>query len=126
MPHLRIEVSAELYGALNWKALATEIHDGIAQQGWAGLNDLKTRIVVCAEDLAGEDPLAQQLVATLITTNSRPPDVLQAMQALVLAELEKAVSALHPTQWVQCCVFLQATPKSDYMKWQWRAPVTPT
>ncbi|MBY0466330.1 MAG: hypothetical protein K2W33_15435 [Burkholderiales bacterium] len=126
MPHLRIEVSAALSQTLNWKALANEIHHGIAQRGWASLNDLKTRVVVCAEDLAGDDLLAQQLVATLITTNPRPPDVLQAMQALVLAEMEKAVSALHPTQWVQCCVFLQATPKSDYMKWQWRAPVTPT
>lgn len=126
MPHLRIEVSAELYRSLDWKALANDIHLGISQRGWADLNDLKTRVVVCADDLAGIDPLARQLVATLITTNPRPPDVLQAMQALVLTELEKAVSVLQPAQWVQCCVFLQATPKSEYMKWQWRAPVAPT
>jgi 5-carboxymethyl-2-hydroxymuconate isomerase len=126
MPHLRIEVSADLAAELDWKQLADDIHRGIATQGWAAINDLKTRVLVCADALAGQDGDAQQLVATLIITNPRPPEVQRAMIDLVLEHLKQAVHELEPAHWVQCCVFMQATDKKNYAKWQWKAPTPPS
>lgn len=123
MPHLRIEVSAELATALNWKQLAHDIHLDLAAAKWAALDDLKTRVLVCADALAGQDHGAQQLVATLIITNPRPPEMQRAMTERVMAHLEGAVRALQPAHWVQCCVFMQATRRDDYAKWQWNAPI---
>lgn len=122
MPHLRIEVTEALASALDLTTLSEAIHRDIADQGWAASSDLKTRVLVCADALAGLDRGAQQLVATLITTNSRPPDVQRAMTDCVLKHLQHAVRTLKPAQWVQCCVFMQAAPKSDYSKWQWMPP----
>lgn len=125
MPHLRIEVSAELAGALNWKQLAHDIHFDLAECKWAALDDLKTRVLVCADALAGQDQGAQQVVATLIITHARPAEMQRAMAERVLAHLETAVRALQPVHWVQCCVFMQATRRDDYAKWQWNAPASP-
>ena len=122
MPHLRIEVSTELATALDWNQLADNIHSDLADCGWAAINDLKTRVFVCAAALAGKDRHAQQLVATLIITNPRPAEVQHAMTDRILDRLEKAVRDLQPVYWVQCCVFLQVTPKQDYAKRQWNAP----
>lgn len=126
MPHLRIEVSAELAAALNWKQMMHDIHLDLAAAKWAALEDLKTRVLICADELAGQDQYAQQLVATLIITNPRPIEVQRAMTERVLAHLEGAVCALQPVQWVQCCVFMQASRKEDYAKWQWNAPTLST
>lgn len=125
MPHLRIEVSAALAPALNWKQLACDIHLDLAAAGWAALDDLKTRVLVCADELAGEDHGAQQLVATLIITNPRSPEMQRAMTDRVMAHLEKALCALQPVHWVQCCVFMQVARRDGYAKRQWNAPTRP-
>lgn len=122
MPHLRIEVSTELATALDWNQLADNIHSDLAACGWAAINDLKTRVFVCAAALAGKDRNAQQLVATLVMTNPRPAEMQHAMTDRILDHLEKAVRDLQPVYWVQCCVFLQLTPKQDYAKRQWNVP----
>lgn len=119
MPHLRIEVSPALHRALDWAALLPALHQGLAGPGWAALDDLKTRVLVLGQELAGDDAQGQQLVATLITTNPRPPEVLQAMQQAVLAGLHAAVARAAPPNWVQCCVFLQPMARADYAKQQW-------
>jgi 5-carboxymethyl-2-hydroxymuconate isomerase len=126
MPHLRIEVTDSLASALDLKSLLEAIHRDIADHGWAAINDLKTRVLVCVDALAGLDHGAEQLVATLITTNPRPPDVQRAMTDCVLRHLQQAVRTLGLAHWVQCCVFMQATPKSDYSKWQWMPPTPPS
>lgn len=126
MPHLRIEVSADLAAALDWKRLSNGIHRDLAACQWAAIDDLKTRVLVCADALAGQDHGAQQLVATLIITRPRPPQVQRAMAERVLAHLEAAVRSLRPEHWVQCCVFMQATRSDDYAKWQWKAPAVPS
>ena len=126
MPHLHIEVTDALASALDLTSVSEAIHRDIAAQGWAAIGDLKTRVLVCADALAGLDRGAQQLVATLITTNLRPPDVQRAMTDCVLQHLQQAVRTLAPAQWVQCCVFMQATPRSDYSKWQWMPPTPPS
>lgn len=120
MPHLRIEVSPALHHVLDWAVLLPALHQGLAGPGWAALDDLKTRVLVLDQELAGDDARGQQLVATLITTNPRPPEVLQAMQRAVLAGLHAAVARAAPPHWVQCCVFLQPLARVDYTKQQWR------
>jgi 5-carboxymethyl-2-hydroxymuconate isomerase len=122
VPHLRFEVDAELARALDWSTLTREIHRDLASRGWAALDDLKSRVVVCAFTAAGDLGSSQQIVVTLITTNPRPPEVRRAMTACVLAHLERAVTAIGPRHWTQCCVFLQATDRSDYAKVQWNPP----
>ncbi|BEP39080.1 hypothetical protein GmRootV59_60770 (plasmid) [Variovorax sp. V59] len=122
MPHLHIEVSADLAAALHWKQLARDIHLDLAAREWADIGDLKTRVLVCADTLSGQDGGAQQLVATLILTRARAPELQRAMRDRVMAHLEQAVGALRPVHWVQCCVFIQATPRDDYAKRQWNAP----
>lgn len=122
MPHLRIEVSADLAAVLNWKQLAHGIHVDLAARRWADIDDLKTRVLVCTQAFAGQDDGAQQLVATLIITKARPLEVQRAMADRVMTHLEEAVAALRPAHWVQCCVFMQATSNADYTKRQWNAP----
>lgn len=125
MPHLRIEASAALAHGIAWAPLAAAIHGDLAAHGWAALADLKSRVVACDYDLAADDAQAQQLVATLVTTHPRPPEVLDKMKACILAHLERAVADLQPRSWVQCCVIVQAMPPGAYAKVQWHPPHRP-
>ncbi len=119
MPHLHIEVSPALATAIDWGQLTRKIHQELAAKGCAALNDLKSRVLVCHHTLAGNDAQAQQIVATLITTNPRPQHELERMQGFVLSALQSVIEDLAPDHWVQCCVFLQPIPKTHYAKWQW-------
>ncbi len=132
MPHIAIEVSPSLLPSIQWEPVLHAMHLALAERGWARLADLKSRVAPIAVGLCGEDPHAQQLIATLTLTNPRPPQMCSAMAEVVLGHLSRAIGAIgatgpidaHPeaAAWVQCGVFLQEHPKSHYLKRQWNAP----
>ncbi|WP_423600405.1 hypothetical protein [Roseateles sp. MS654] len=124
MPHLRFEASAFLASKLDWPSLTRQLHHDFAAEGWAALHELKSRVMVCSHDLAGDAPDAEQLVLTLITTNPRPESMRRAMTARALEHLERAVVATGPRHWVQCCVFMHTFDKGDYAKRQLNPPRT--
>jgi len=122
MPHIAIEVSPALCGAIDWEARLATLHRALAASGWARLDDLKSRVQPIAAGLCGEDRRAQQLIATLILTNPRPPETCLQMAQLVHAHLSQAVEDCRPEGWVQCCVLLRELPRTRYFKRQWQAP----
>ena len=124
MPHIKIEASAEIIDLIDWTNVLHELHAALADQGWAKLTDLKSRIHPCATAISANDPSAQQVIATLVLTNPRPAEMQQAMSQMVLDHLERAIDATHPDRWIQCCVFLQPVPKHDYLKRQWNPPAS--
>lgn len=123
MPHIAMQASPALLAAIEWGPVLKGLHAALAQSGWAKLSDLKSRVVPIVAELCGDDPQAQQLIATLTLTNPRPPQICTAMAEMVLEHLSLALRA-RPEQaaWVQCCVFLQEHPKSHYLKRQWNEP----
>lgn len=135
MPHIAIEVSPSLLPSIQWEPVLHAMHLALAERGWARLADLKSRVAPIAVGLCGEDPHAQQLIATLTLTNPRPPQTCSAMAEVVFEHLSRAIGAigaigpfeapLESAAWVQCCVFLQEHPKSHYLKRQWNAPPPP-
>lgn len=124
MPHIAIQVSPPLLAAIEWEPVLRALHHALAEHGWAVLADLKSRVTPIAAELCGVDPQAQQLIATLMLTNPRPPDTCAAMAAMVLDHLSHAIDA-HPAtmDWVQCCVFLREHPKTHYLKREWNGPL---
>lgn len=123
MPHITVEVSSSLYAAIEWQPVMHALHLALAERGWAALADLKSRVVPIAVELCGNDPNAQQLIATLTLTNTRPPEMSGAMAQTVLEHLSRGIEARpEPARWVQCCVFLREHPKPQYFKRQWNAP----
>lgn len=127
MPHIVIEGSPPLLAAIEWEPVLHALHLALAERGWAGLADLKSRVMPIAAELAGADRNALQLVATLTLTNPRPPETSAAMAAMVFEHLCAATEASpgSAAAWVQCCVFLREHPKSHYLKQQWNAPLPP-
>lgn len=124
MPHITIEVSPSLLAAIDWAPVLRTLHTALAEQGWAKLLDLKSRVVPIAFELCGADAQAQQLVATLTLTNPRPTEVCNAMARTVFDHLAQAIdeAQVSPAAWTQCCVFLREHPKAQYLKRQWHAP----
>lgn len=132
MPHIAIEVSPSLLPSIQWEPVLHAMHLALAKRGWARLADLKSRVAPIAVGLCGDDPHAQQLIATLTLTNPRPPQMCSAMAEVVFEHLSRAIGAIgaigpfeappESAAWVQCCVFLQEHPKSHYLKRQWNAP----
>ena len=122
MPHIVIEASPALLGAIGWQPVLRELHRALAESGWAAMGDMKSRVHPIAAGLCGEDPAAQQLIATLTLTNPRPPLVCRQMAEMVHVHLSRAIDALGPGAWTQCCVFLRDVPKSHYVKRQWPSP----
>jgi 5-carboxymethyl-2-hydroxymuconate isomerase len=123
MPHINFEASAELARHINWVPFLTRLHAALADAGWAGLNDLKSRVQICHTVVSGLDAQAQQFVAVLVMTNPRPEAIQQAMAQTVLNHMQQAIEATRPQHWVQCCVFFRHMPKTSYLKWQWHTPL---
>lgn len=122
MPHISIEASPALVGAVDWPTTLQGLHAELAHEGWAALADLKSRVHPIAAELCGADPGALQLVATLTLTRPRPPHICERMADTVSRHLSSAVNALQPRPWIQCCVFLRLHPLDHYRKRQWNAP----
>lgn len=124
MPHIAIEVSPVLFDRIDWDARLEALHQALADAGWARLEDLKSRVQPVAAGLCGGDRQAQQLIATLILTNPRPPEICLRMAQLVHDRLSQAVEDSRHAGWVQCCVLLRELPKTHYFKRQWQEPAT--
>jgi 5-carboxymethyl-2-hydroxymuconate isomerase len=116
MPHIVVEATPKLARAIDFVPLFARIHHRISEQGTALLDDFKSRVVVADRHLAGVDPDAEFIVARLITTNPRPPEIRRAMAAVIHEIMSQAVAAEPRPYWWQCYVLIEAFDKADYLK----------
>jgi 5-carboxymethyl-2-hydroxymuconate isomerase len=116
MPHISVEATPRLAEALNFPALFRSIHRQLAGEGHGRLEDFKSRVVPVTAFAAGEDEAAEFLVARLVTTTPRPPEVQRAMAKVVHDVLAEAIAALSAAYWWQCCVLNEAHEPADYFK----------
>lgn len=124
MPHLVIEVTRGLLAAPDSAACllpaVQEIHDQFARLGYARLDDMKSRVVIVDAALAGADPQAQFVVATLSMTQPRTDAMQRAMGTLLHARLQRHIEERRPGCWWQCCVFFRNVGSDAYLKSQSR------
>lgn len=121
MPHIAIEVTPRLAGALDFVAVFSEMHQRIADSGTALLHDFKSRVHLTERHLAGDDRAAEFVIARLMTTNPRPKSEQQAMARIVHDVLRRAIEEEQKPYWWQCCVFIEPFEKADYLKTDSRA-----
>jgi 5-carboxymethyl-2-hydroxymuconate isomerase len=116
MPHIIIEATPRLAEATDFKVVMMSIHRRLAESNFAVMDNLKSRVHVTHFQLAGDDPDGEFVVARLITTHARPDSELRAMASIIHDALVEAMAGqLHPYWW-QCCVLLEPTDKSKYLK----------
>jgi 5-carboxymethyl-2-hydroxymuconate isomerase len=123
MPHITVEVPASLRHEIDWKALFVAMHHALASNGYARLEDFKSRVVVLHEwQVADSSPAAVFLFATLETMNPRPAEMLRAMGAIVHQMLEAKATEIAGGNWIQVCVKVASTTPEDYFKSHINAP----
>src|SRR3989442_8972983 len=83
MPHIAIEVSPSLLPSIQWEPVLHAMHLALAERGWARLADLKSRVAPIAVGLCGDEPHAQQLIATLTLRSEEHTSELQSRPHLV-------------------------------------------
>ena len=93
MPHISVEATPRLASSLDFKTLFAVIHRRLASDGHGALDDFKSRVLLTATHLAGEDPAGEFIVARLVTHNPRPREVQLAMALAVHDVLTTAVAA---------------------------------
>jgi 5-carboxymethyl-2-hydroxymuconate isomerase len=116
MPHIVIEVTPRLSATIDFVALFSAVHQRIAADGHAALDDFKSRVHVCDRHLAGDDPNGEFVVARLVTTNPRPKDAQRAMATMIHDALCAAIEAEPRSYWWQCGVLIEPFDKGDYLK----------
>lgn len=116
MPHIVFESTSGLLSRLNFVQVMSTIHTDIAAAGHAQLGDFKSRVHACHATLAGIDPDAEFVIATLITTNPRPTGVQRQMAQIIHDTLVAAINAFDAKFWWQCCVFIESVERSSYLK----------
>lgn len=117
MPHITVEVPAPLSSQIDWRQCFSDLHASLAAQGFARIEDFKSRVIVLDEWLvADKDSSAAFIFATLQTMNPRPAEMLRSMAKIVHGRLEQEARAVAGPNWVQCCVRIQSTPPEDYFK----------
>lgn len=131
MPHIAIEVTRALAAAAPLLPALRRIHQAFADKGYTPIENIKSRVHVVDEALAGSD-LSDQgsgtqfAVAWLTTNNVRNRETERAMTDIVQSELdcwaESARGALAASVWLQVCVMFRFVPLEDYRKRQWNAP----
>lgn len=131
MPHIAIEVTRALAAAAPLLPALRRIHQAFADNGYTPIENMKSRIHVIDEALAGDglgDPGSENqfAVAWLTTNNVRTRDAERAMTDIVQSELEcwaeSARGALAASVWLQVCVMFRYVPLEDYRKRQWSPP----
>ncbi|CAL8980941.1 hypothetical protein RHODGE_RHODGE_01212 [Rhodoplanes serenus] len=115
MPHIVIALSPGLFRRIAWPRVLRALHAALAEAGLARIGDIKSRVLACDYDLIGDDPLVEQVIATLLTTNPRPAEAERQMATRVLSCLERAVIEIGDTR-AQCCVFFHHVPKDRYLR----------
>lgn len=121
MPHIIIEATSKLLGQINPGALLEELHRGLSDNGWARLEDLKSRVHASSNYLAGGDISAEFIVCRLVTTKPRAQAELDEMGSFILNALRRRVEVVAPSYWWQCCVFIDPLPQANYRKYDSRA-----
>ncbi|MFC4761861.1 hypothetical protein [Dyella koreensis] len=116
MPHIIIEVTPGLAHIVDVDTTLCVIHATLADEGLAEMDDLKSRVHLCPMKLAGDDAGAEFIVAHLITTNDRPLSSLRRMGDIIHGALVRAIERHEMPFWWQCCVLLEPTSKSKYLK----------
>jgi 5-carboxymethyl-2-hydroxymuconate isomerase len=131
MPHIVIEVTPALAAAAPLLPTLRRIHQAFADKGYTPIENMKSRVHVVDEALAGDgsadqDCGSQFAVAWLTTNNVRTREAERSMTDIVHAELEHwakaARGALAASVWLQVCVMSRYVPLEDYRKRQWDAP----
>lgn len=122
MPHVTITASPNLVSRIDWSRVVPAMHAELAAQGLAALSDLKSRVLACEYALSGDVASAGQVIANLVTTNPRSAEAEKAMAEIVLSHLKQAADTIPERVWIQCCVFFQHIPKSQYLKLELNAP----
>lgn len=117
MPHITVEVPGVLSSRIDWQKCFSDLHASLADQGFARLEDFKSRVIVLDEWLvADKDSSAGFIFATLQTMNPRPAEMLRSMAKAIHGRLEQEALAVAGHSWVQCCVRIQTTAPEDYFK----------
>lgn len=116
MPHIVFETTPRLSGLLDFNALMTSIHGQLVERGYARLGDLKSRVYLSDQSLAGAEPDGQFLVARLTMSNPRPPEVQREMGRVIHDAMHCAIEHTAPDFWWQCCVFVETFNRLDYLK----------
>lgn len=123
MPHIVIEVTRTLATAAPLMLRLRRIHHLFADAGHTPIENMKSRVHVIDEALAGDDSaapsdVAQFAVAWLTTNNVRTREAERSMTDIVQSELERwaqqARGALAGSVWVQVCVMFRYVPLEDY------------
>lgn len=121
MPHIIVEATPRLAADIDFLQTFSAIHKKIAAEGYAELDDFKSRLLVSETHLAGNDPVAEFIVARLVTTNPRPKEQQHAMAVIVHDMLHAAIEGKPRSYWWQCCVLIEPFEKQDYIKTNSRA-----
>jgi 5-carboxymethyl-2-hydroxymuconate isomerase len=131
MPHIVIEVTRALAAAAPLLPTLRRIHQAFADKGHTPIENMKSRVHVVDEALAGDNSAGevgggQFAVAWLTTNNVRSREAERALTDIVQLELERwaeaAQGALSVPGWLQVCVMFRYVPLEDYRKRQWDAP----
>lgn len=123
MPHIVIEATEPLARRMDFPALLSTIHYRLAESGSARLTNLKSRVHIAETFLAGDDAQAQFVVARLVLTNPRPPQMQRDMAATIHDVLRDAIAARADAgAWWQCCVLVETLDRTLYQKTDSRAP----
>lgn len=117
MPHLTVEVPAPLAGKIDWRRCFADLHNTLDEKGYGRLQDFKSRVIVVDEWLVADEAASASFVfVTLQTMNARPPEMLRAMGNIIHQRLERELTAVAGSDWIQCCVKVTSTPAEDYFK----------
>ena len=131
MPHIQVEMTATLAAAAPLLPTLQRIHQAFADQGFTPIENMKSRVHVIDEALAGDGSTDQGrkgefVVAWLTTNNVRTREAERSMTDIVQSELERWADAtrgvLASPVWLQVCVMFRYVPLEDYRKRQWQAP----
>jgi 5-carboxymethyl-2-hydroxymuconate isomerase len=123
MPHIVIEVTPHLAESVDFDPVMRVLHERLSGQGYARLIDLKSRVHVTQRALSGMEPEGQFVVARLILTNPRPPEMQHAMGQIIHDVIRDAIEAHARDVWWQCCVFIEPFDRRNYLKTDSRSAV---
>jgi 5-carboxymethyl-2-hydroxymuconate isomerase len=131
MPHIVIEVTRTLATALPLLPTLRRIHQAFADRGYTPIENMKSRVHVIDEGLAGDGSAdagsgSQFAVAWLTTNNVRTRETERAMTDILQLELERWAEAARGAHsapgWLQVCVIFRYVPLENYRKRQWDTP----
>jgi 5-carboxymethyl-2-hydroxymuconate isomerase len=131
MPHIVIELPRKLANAAPLIPVMRRIHQAFAAGNYTPIKNMKSRVHLIDEALAGDDSEDQAnqchfVVGWLTTNNTRTREAERAMTDIVQSELERwgeaARNVLPASTWFQVCVMFRYVPLENYRKREWNSP----